>query len=49
MKRGECSPSIAESGIEYLTDLYDRYRELSTGVGAGFFQIGGGIAGDFPI
>jgi deoxyhypusine synthase len=29
--------------------LYDQYRELSAGAGVGFFQIGGGIAGDFPI
>jgi len=29
--------------------FYDQYRELSTGAGIGFFQIGGGIAGDFPI
>jgi hypothetical protein len=36
----------AKSGID---DFYDRYRELSSGRGVGFFQIGGGIAGDFPI
>jgi len=28
---------------------YDQYQELSAGKGVGFFQIGGGIAGDFPI
>lgn len=49
VKAGECSASVAKSGIEYMTDLYDRYVELSEGVGVGFFQIGGGIAGDFPI
>ncbi len=38
-----------KSGIEYMADFYDRYRELSAGAGVGFFQIGGGIAGDFPI
>jgi deoxyhypusine synthase len=32
-----------------MVDFYDRYRELSAGAGVGFFQIGGGIAGDFPI
>jgi hypothetical protein len=29
--------------------FYDDYRKLSKGAGVGFFQIGGGIAGDFPI
>lgn len=49
VKCGECSPGIVKSGIEYMADFYDRYRELSDGAGVGFFQIGGGIAGDFPI
>ncbi|MGK5084790.1 deoxyhypusine synthase family protein [Bdellovibrionota bacterium FG-1] len=49
VKTGECSALIAKSGIEYMGQLYDDYRELSSGKGVGFFQIGGGIAGDFPI
>jgi len=49
VKTKECSPSIVKSGIEYMADFYDRYQELSSGAGIGFFQIGGGIAGDFPI
>jgi deoxyhypusine synthase len=50
VKTGECQPSIAKSGIEYMADFYDRYREMSSSkAGVGFFQIGGGIAGDFPI
>lgn len=50
VKTGECQASIVKSGIEYMADFYDRYRELSsTNAGVGFFQIGGGIAGDFPI
>ena len=50
VKTGECKASIAKSGIEYMADFYDRYREMSsTNAGVGFFQIGGGIAGDFPI
>jgi len=50
VKLNECSASIAKSGIEYMAAFYDEYRELSSGsVGIGFFQIGGGIAGDFPI
>jgi deoxyhypusine synthase len=49
VKTGECSASIAKSGIEYMAAFYDAYRELAKGPGVGFFQIGGGIAGDFPI
>lgn len=49
VKMNECSASIVKSGIEYMGQLYDDYKELSTGKGVGFFQIGGGIAGDFPI
>lgn len=50
VKTGECSASIAKSGVEYMADFYDRYKELSKNrAGCGFFQIGGGIAGDFPI
>lgn len=49
VKHGDVSASITKSGIEYMVDFYDRYRELSEGEGVGFFQIGGGIAGDFPI
>lgn len=49
VKFNECSASIVKSGIEYMAQFYDEYRELSKGQGLGFFQIGGGIAGDFPI
>ncbi|QDE67026.1 MULTISPECIES: deoxyhypusine synthase family protein [Myxococcus] len=49
VKAGECNASIVKSGIEYMADFYDRYEEMSEGQGVGFFQIGGGIAGDFPI
>ncbi len=49
VKLGDCPPTIVKSGIEYMAAFYDQYRELSTGRGVGFFQIGGGIAGDFPI
>jgi deoxyhypusine synthase len=37
------------TGIEYMIYLSDWYRKNSGGPGVGFFQIGGGIAGDFPI
>lgn len=49
VKSGECSPAVVKSGIEYMAAFYDQYQELSAGQGVGFFQIGGGIAGDFPI
>ncbi len=49
VKLGECSASIVKSGIEYMAAFYDQYKVLSRGKGIGFFQIGGGIAGDFPI
>ncbi|MFK8015744.1 MAG: deoxyhypusine synthase family protein [Gammaproteobacteria bacterium] len=37
------------SGIEYMIELADWYRAVSAQHSIGFFQIGGGIAGDFPI
>jgi deoxyhypusine synthase len=48
-KIGECKAAIVKSGIEYMAAFYDQYQGLSQGAGVGFFQIGGGIAGDFPI
>lgn len=47
--KGELQPSVMRSGIEYMVWLADWYRNNSGGAGVGFFQIGGGIAGDFPI
>lgn len=37
------------SGIEYMIELAYWYRRESEDASIGFFQIGGGIAGDFPI
>ena len=37
------------SGIEYMIELADWYQDVTTECSIGFFQIGGGIAGDFPI
>ncbi len=37
------------TGIEYMIRLADWYQELAPRSSIGFFQIGGGIAGDFPI
>ncbi|PCJ66297.1 MAG: deoxyhypusine synthase [Bacteroidetes bacterium] len=46
---GNLKPSTMKSGIEYMTFLADWYTENTKDQGLGFFQIGGGIAGDFPI
>jgi deoxyhypusine synthase len=45
----ELSPQTMKSGIEYMTWLADWYTEQTQEHGIGFFQVGGGIAGDFPI
>ena len=37
------------SGIEYMMSLADWYQATCHKSSIGFFQIGGGIAGDFPI
>ena len=37
------------TGIEYMMSLADWYTKTSRSSSIGFFQIGGGIAGDFPI
>jgi deoxyhypusine synthase len=47
--KGELKAHTMKSGIEYMTWLADWYTENTKEKGIGFFQIGGGIAGDFPI
>jgi deoxyhypusine synthase len=47
--KGDLKPSIIKSGIEYMIWLADWYKRKAKESGIGFFQIGGGIAGDFPI
>ena len=37
------------TGIEYMVELADWYQATCREHSMGFFQIGGGIAGDFPI
>jgi len=37
------------SGIEYMIELARWYTETAPETPLGFFQVGGGIAGDFPI
>jgi deoxyhypusine synthase len=41
--------STVKSGIEGMMELARWYTEVSAEHALGFFQIGGGIAGDFPI
>ncbi|MBU0597876.1 deoxyhypusine synthase family protein [Patescibacteria group bacterium] len=44
------NPHTVKSGIEYMLELVQWYEKTdAAGAGIGFFQIGGGIAGDFPI
>ncbi len=43
------NPRVVKSGIETMMDLISWYDQASKDASVGFFQIGGGIAGDFPI
>jgi deoxyhypusine synthase len=43
------NPTTMRSGIEYMIRLADWYTQTTKKKTLGFFQIGGGIAGDFPI
>jgi deoxyhypusine synthase len=43
------SYQTVKSGLEYMGALVSWYREAQESSSIGFFQIGGGIAGDFPI
>jgi deoxyhypusine synthase len=45
------TPSTIKTGIEYMMELTRWYEKTAAActAGLGFFQIGGGIAGDFPI
>jgi deoxyhypusine synthase len=47
--RGDVKPSTMRSGIEYMMELASWYQATAAKTSIGFFQIGGGIAGDFPI
>jgi deoxyhypusine synthase len=47
--QGEVQRAAMSSGIDYLAELARWYPMAATKDGLGFFQIGGGIAGDFPI
>ena len=41
--------AMVKSGLDYMHSLVGWYQENSKSGPIGFFQIGGGIAGDFPI
>lgn len=45
--RGDLTPDMVRSGVHYMIDFSDWYKSQTDPVG--FLQIGGGIAGDFPI
>lgn len=47
--KNELKTSTMKTGIEYMMFLTEWYRKNSSGKGVGFYQIGGGISGDFPI
>ncbi len=47
--RGELKPSTMKNGIEMMMLVSKWYQDNCDTRGVGFFQIGGGIAGDFPI
>ena len=49
-RKGElASTSVVRGGLETMDALIDWYQACSKEHDVGFFQIGGGIAGDFPI
>ena len=47
--QGRVKLSTIKSGLEYMEWMIGWYTETSMKNPIGFFQIGGGIAGDFPI
>jgi deoxyhypusine synthase len=47
--RGEYGYQVMKAGPEYMGSLINWYKETDVNSSIGFFQIGGGIAGDFPI
>ena len=47
--KGELKATTMKCGIEYMMYSADWYTKNAEDKGIGFFQIGGGIAGDFPI
>lgn len=46
--RHEIKTDCLKTGIDYMLNLSEWYINNCDGKGVGFFQIGGGISGDFP-
>ncbi|MCP5153189.1 MAG: deoxyhypusine synthase family protein [Ectothiorhodospiraceae bacterium] len=46
---GAVARSVMKGGIDYMLSLARWYQAACGDEGIGFFQVGGGIAGDFPI
>lgn len=46
---GKVKRTAVKTGIDYMVELAEFYQSIGKKNGIGFFQIGGGIAGDFPI
>ncbi|MDR1519655.1 MAG: deoxyhypusine synthase family protein [Planctomycetota bacterium] len=49
LRGGVKNVHTVRTGIEYMAWLADWYRRTAAAAAIGFFQIGGGIAGDFTI
>lgn len=47
--KGQLHPHTVKGGIEYMVWLASFYGKHAVNQGIGFFQIGGGIAGDFSM
>lgn len=49
LMEGKIKKNCLRVGVEYMVELANWYIKNENPQGIGFFQIGGGIAGDFPI
>lgn len=47
--KNKFSVHAVRGGLEYMRELVQWYKKYTTKNNLGFFQVGGGIAGDFPI
>jgi deoxyhypusine synthase len=47
--RGDVEYGCVKSGLELMGNLVEWYKSMTADASLGFFQIAGGIAGDFPI
>jgi len=49
IRGGLATPQTVRGGVEYMIELARWYEATTVDTPLGFFQIAGGIAGDFPI